>query len=117
MAVGAAGKQRLTLVDHGAQTGRMAAWAVGVAIPADTPAPCILRRMFLSMHTITFSTEPGYDHHECDSVVEGEWVVFRCPICSNYERRINLLTGETKVKNLSSVIRHSGRHNPIRMGH
>jgi hypothetical protein len=64
------------------------------------------------MHTLNFSAEPGHDHHECDSVVEGEWVIFRCPICSDYERRINVFTGETKVKHLSPIIRHSGRHSP-----
>jgi hypothetical protein len=65
------------------------------------------------MLELNFSCEPGYNHHECDSVVEGDWVVFRCSICKNYERRINLLTGETKVKNISSIASHSGRHIPF----
>jgi hypothetical protein len=51
-----------------------------------------------------------YDQHECDSFTEGEWVVFRCPICRDYERRINAVTGEMKVKKGGSTARHTGRH-------
>jgi hypothetical protein len=64
------------------------------------------------MFELNFEIDSKYSHHECDSVIKGEWVIFRCPICKNYERRINMLTGETKVKNLSSIVRHSGRHMP-----
>ena len=68
------------------------------------------------MLELDFSFESGLNHHQCDSVVEGDWVVFRCPICKNYERRINMLTGETKAQNISSVISHSGRHFPFQQG-
>jgi hypothetical protein len=61
------------------------------------------------IHEFDFSTNP-YNNHECDAVTEGDWVVFRCPICKDYERKINVITGETKVKNLSSTVSHSGRH-------
>ena len=61
------------------------------------------------MQIVDFSTFNG-TNHECDAVMEGDWVVFRCPICKDYERRINTVTGETKVKNLSSTVSHSGRH-------
>ena len=61
------------------------------------------------IHEFDFSTNP-YNNHECDAVTEGDWVVFRCPICKDYERKINVITGETKVKNLSADVSHSGRH-------
>jgi hypothetical protein len=32
--------------------------------------------------------------HTCDSQVEGNWVVFTCPLCSDFSRRMNLETGE-----------------------
>jgi hypothetical protein len=63
------------------------------------------------MHEFNFSfNNLEYDQHECDSVMEGDWVIFRCSICRDYERRINTVTGETKVKNGSSSVRHTGRH-------
>lgn len=64
------------------------------------------------MYEVDFSFGPGSNHHECDSVMEGDWVIFRCPICEDYERRINLVTGENQVKNISSIVSHSGRHWP-----
>jgi hypothetical protein len=65
------------------------------------------------MFELNFELDPTYGYHECVSVAEGEWVIFRCPICKDYERRINMLTGETKVKDLSPIVRHSGRHTPL----
>ena len=63
------------------------------------------------MHEINFSfNNLEYDQHECDSVTEGDWIIFRCPICKDYERRINAITGEMKVKNSRSTVRHAGRH-------
>jgi hypothetical protein len=63
------------------------------------------------MHEINFAfNNLEYDQHECNSVMEGDWVVFRCPICRDYERRINAVTGEMRVKNGSSTFRHSGLH-------
>lgn len=34
------------------------------------------------------------DSHKCYSETEGDWIVFRCPVCEDYERRINIKTGE-----------------------
>ncbi len=64
------------------------------------------------MHEVDFSFGSGYNHHECDSVTDGDWVIFRCPICEDYERKINVVTGETIAKNISSIVSHSGRHLP-----
>lgn len=65
------------------------------------------------MIELNFELDSTYGYHECVSVSEGEWVIFRCPICKDYERRINMLTGETKVKDLSPIVRHAGRHIPF----
>ena len=55
---------------------------------------------------IKSSKDPG--HHECTASREGDWDVYRCPICKDYERRINRLTGEMKVSNPNAHFRHSG---------
>ena len=69
------------------------------------------------MFELNLSFESGWlNHHNCNSSTEGDWVVFRCPICKSYERRINMLTGETRVKNIISVVSHSGLHIPLREG-
>jgi hypothetical protein len=48
-------------------------------------------------------------HHVCTCYIEGEWAVFRCPYCPEYERRINMQTGEMQVRGLSAVVAHLGR--------
>ena len=69
------------------------------------------------MHEFNFSFKNlEYDQHECDSVTEGDWIIFRCSICEDYERRINTVTGETKVKNGSSSVRHTGFHTHSSLG-
>lgn len=32
--------------------------------------------------------------HHCTSHREGEWIIWRCPLCSGYERRFNWKTGQ-----------------------
>jgi hypothetical protein len=61
------------------------------------------------MYEIDFPANPDMIH-ESDAVTEGDWVVFRCPICKDYERRINTVTDEMKVKNVSPTVCHSGCH-------
>jgi hypothetical protein len=62
------------------------------------------------MHHVDFAGPSGLEHHECESSIEGDWIVFRCPLCKDYERRIHQVTSEMKVKNISAWISHSGRH-------
>jgi hypothetical protein len=61
-----------------------------------------------------FSFPPSLDteDHECEAHREGDWIVFRCPDCLDYERRFNWRTGEMKVKNASFYINHRGEHVP-----
>ena len=49
------------------------------------------------------------DAHKCYGEQEGDWVVFRCPVCEDYERRINLKTGEMKSQyDKDNVTQHHG---------
>ncbi len=47
--------------------------------------------------------------HKCYGEMEGDWVVFRCPVCEDYERRVNFKTGEMKSHyNEDNLIPHHG---------
>lgn len=62
------------------------------------------------MDELNFSLPLGSENHKCESTQEGDWIVYRCPICKNYERRINWRTKEMKVKQSNSRFLHSGSH-------
>jgi hypothetical protein len=47
--------------------------------------------------------------HDTEGHLEGVEEVFTCPLCPSYERRINILTGESKVVGMSAEIAHRGR--------
>lgn len=51
--------------------------------------------------------------HECKSFRNGDWIIFRCPKCPDYERRINWRTGKMKVKNDDPHINHRGQYFPV----
>lgn len=51
--------------------------------------------------------------HQCDSYRKGDWIVFRCPSCHDYERKINWKTGEVSVKNSREHVLHEGKHVPF----
>ena len=59
---------------------------------------------------IEFLDIPGEVHY-CTSFVDGDSVVFRCPLCPQYERRINFDTGKMQAKGQSQDIRHVGSIN------
>lgn len=46
--------------------------------------------------------------HHCTSFVENDWIVWRCPHCSGYERRYNSQTGEMKIRRGGSEAQHTG---------
>jgi hypothetical protein len=56
---------------------------------------------------ITFQPHDPEDH-ACTSHQDGDWVVWRCPQCAGYERRLNLVTGELRTRRGGSDARHSG---------
>ena len=55
---------------------------------------------------IDFFNLPDNVHH-CTSVRLGDEIIWRCPVCPDYERRFNLLTGKMSVKG-KSEIPHTG---------
>jgi len=60
--------------------------------------------------TIRFGNNSETDH-QCTPTIEGDWVVFRCPQCPDYERRINSKTGEMKNKGTAgNPNKHHGFH-------
>jgi hypothetical protein len=65
------------------------------------------------MTEIEFGPPSGPDHHECTSTRDGDWIVFLCPRCPDYERRINWRTGTSQVRSVSPEVRHSGQHVPL----
>lgn len=38
------------------------------------------------------------EKHACESHLEGDWIIWTCRNCGDYERRLNWRTGETKSK-------------------
>jgi len=65
------------------------------------------------MQEVAFGPTSGPDHHECTSTRSGDWIVFRCPRCPDYERRLNWRTGATHALNVRPELRHFGHHVPI----
>jgi hypothetical protein len=48
--------------------------------------------------------------HECTVIRVGEWAIFKCPHCLDYERKINLITGAMKTRAAFNAIRHQGNY-------
>lgn len=48
------------------------------------------------------------DFHQCTAHTDGNWTVWRCPLCPRYERRFNWVTSEMKVRSGGSTALHSG---------
>ena len=48
------------------------------------------------------------DVHYCTSHREGPWIIWRCPVCQDYERRFNLETGQMRCVGHESGIVHTG---------
>ena len=59
---------------------------------------------------LRFNFEPpsGNEKHYCDSIRDGDWIIYRCIKCPDYERKINRRTKEMKVKGSVQNIFHSG---------
>ncbi len=41
-------------------------------------------------------------HHECKQRLDGDWVIFYCTTCKNYEKRLNQKTGEVVTRHADS---------------
>ncbi|MCA9734012.1 MAG: hypothetical protein H6696_04455 [Deferribacteres bacterium] len=68
--------------------------------------------MDISIHENTSDT-----HHPCKSIRNGDWIVFTCPLCPDYERRVNWRTKELTVKGSKAEIQHSGDYIPDEYKH
>jgi hypothetical protein len=55
-----------------------------------------------------FPPQSNSNSHECEATHLGDWVVYRCPKCSDYERRYNWRTGTMKTTGLKTHIHHWG---------
>ena len=62
---------------------------------------------------LTFSAPTPEHTHPCTSERHGDWLVFRCAQCPDYERRINWKTGEMQVRGGRPGIMHRGMHLPL----
>lgn len=46
--------------------------------------------------------------HHCTSHRDGDWITWRCPQCTGYERRFNWRTGEMHIQRGDTDILHVG---------
>lgn len=64
------------------------------------------------MQKIESSPPMPIEQHSCVARAEGDWIVFRCPKCPDYERRINWRTGQMESRNVKSHVIHTGNSVP-----
>ena len=69
------------------------------------------------MFDISFQFPPPPDAHECEATSLGDWIVYRCPQCSDYERWYNRRTGHVKTKGLKTKIQHWGVYHKVAPEH
>ncbi len=62
---------------------------------------------------IKFNTPTDRETHVCESYRNGEWIIFKCPKCPDYEQRLNWQTGKIKTKNSTNEVYHTGSYAPI----
>lgn len=61
------------------------------------------------MQNIHINATNNSVRHECTAHQEGDWIIYRCPECLSYERRINWQTGEMRVKGNNRFL-HTGNN-------
>lgn len=64
------------------------------------------------MKTLSFNPS-SEEQHACIGHKEGDWIIFTCPQCKGYERRINWKTGEMKSRVGDNPVLHTGFHAPV----
>jgi hypothetical protein len=62
---------------------------------------------------IEFNARPDKETHECESYRSGEWIIFKCPRCKEYERRLNWQTGKVHTVNANDNVYHTGSFFPV----
>ncbi|MCU0348042.1 MAG: hypothetical protein MUC59_13960 [Saprospiraceae bacterium] len=51
--------------------------------------------------------------HHCIGHKEGDWIIFTCPVCRDYQRQINCVTKQVTVRKGNSNAIHIGSHAPV----
>ena len=62
------------------------------------------------MEKFVLDQNDSVETHKCTSVRDGDWIIYHCPKCWDYERRFNWRTGEMKTRNIKANINHTGTH-------
>ncbi|NUO78866.1 hypothetical protein HUU05_02235 [candidate division KSB1 bacterium] len=53
-----------------------------------------------------------FDAHQCQGFRDGDWIIFRCEHCPDYERRMNWRTGAVQSRHAKAEIQHHGFYVP-----
>lgn len=63
---------------------------------------------------ITFPENQDREIHTCESRQEGDRIIYTCPKCRNYKRRVNIVTREMILVNsdISFDVYHQGNFMP-----
>ena len=63
---------------------------------------------------IRFNINDGQRRHQCATHREGEWVVFTCKRCPDFERRLHLPSGNIKTQTGDDPwVLHEGNYLPV----
>lgn len=64
------------------------------------------------MITVNSAPPKNIEQHDCEAHRDGDWIIYKCPRCQDYERKYNWRTGSMKVSGGNENIAHSGRYIP-----
>lgn len=62
------------------------------------------------MVKIDFDLTSEGEYHTCEAKHVGDWIIFHCPACSDYERRLNWRTGKMVKVSGDNEFLHSGKY-------
>ena len=62
-------------------------------------------------HPISYQSQEV--EHQCIGHKEGDWIIFTCPVCKDYQRLINCVTKQVTVRKGRTNAVHIGSHAPV----
>jgi hypothetical protein len=63
---------------------------------------------------LSLSNSNNPDTHPCETHRDGDWIVFTCPKCADFERRLNYVTGEFVCQpDENPYVQHEGNYHPV----
>ncbi|MGH7496885.1 MAG: hypothetical protein ACREOO_31440 [bacterium] len=68
------------------------------------------------MFEIEIAPHDDGERHRCEAYREGDWIIFRCALCQDFERRYNWRTGVMKSRSTRTGILHAGNYFPQEFG-